>query len=116
MIGKPVQMSERLRELIEKARHHKMTPEEKFEQRVSFVYGQQDHDKPGLTKDEIRQMLIHMEGRPPIVADDATVERVTLAIAHEVYGPKFDPFLNPESYEWYRHIAKAAIAAMREDG
>lgn len=58
--------SPRLLELIERARHHKMTPEEVFEQRVSFVYGQQDHDNPNpRSKDEIREKLIALYGRPP---------------------------------------------------
>ena len=58
-------MSPELKGAIERARNHVMTPEEKFEQRVSFVYGQQDHDKPGKSKDEIREMLIEQQGRPP---------------------------------------------------
>lgn len=41
-----------------------MTPREKFEQRVSFVFGQQDHDKPGKSKDEIRRMLADSGGWP----------------------------------------------------
>lgn len=48
---------EALERLIESVRNHVMTPAEKFEQRVSFVFGQQDYDKPGLTKDEVRQAL-----------------------------------------------------------
>lgn len=45
-------------ELIERARNHKMTPQEKFEQRVSFVYGQQDWSaKHQFTKDQIRTRL-----------------------------------------------------------
>ena len=55
--------------LIERARHHKMTPEEKFEQRVSFVYGMQDFGNPKpRTKDEIRAHMIEIYGRPPPVA------------------------------------------------
>lgn len=58
-------MSEKLDAAIEKARHHVMTPEEKFEQRVSFVYAQQDWGNPNRrSKDEIRQMLIDMYGCP----------------------------------------------------
>lgn len=58
-------MSPELEAAIERARHYKMTPQEKFEQRVSFVYGQQDwsgsHQR---TKDEIRQMMIDIYGAP----------------------------------------------------
>ena len=59
------EMSDRLKQALERARNHVMTPEEKFEQRVSFVYGQQDHDKPGLSKEEIREILIRSDGRAP---------------------------------------------------
>lgn len=57
-------MDAELEAAIKKARHHKMSAREKFEQRVSFVYGQQDHDKPGKSKDEIRQMLADSGGWP----------------------------------------------------
>lgn len=58
-------MSPELKALIERVRHHKMTPQERFEQRVSFIYGQQDYDSPNpRTKDQIRQALIDMEGHP----------------------------------------------------
>lgn len=46
--------SPRLLALIERARHHRMTPAEKAEQRVSFVYGQIGGT---LSKDAIRAML-----------------------------------------------------------
>ena len=42
--------------LIERARHIKMSPEDWFEQRVSFVYGMLPHDSK-ITKDEVREML-----------------------------------------------------------
>ena len=51
-------MTPELEALIEQARNHVMTDEEVFEQRVSFVYGQQDYDSPNpLSKDEVRQAL-----------------------------------------------------------
>lgn len=54
-------MSPELVAALERAKNHKMSPEEKFEQRVSFVYGQQDYDSPvKKTKDEIRQILKDM--------------------------------------------------------
>lgn len=53
-----------LADLIERARNHVMTPEEVFEQRVSFVYGMQDFDGPTRSKDEIRAALIKLYGRP----------------------------------------------------
>lgn len=58
-------MSDELKAALERARNHKMTPQEKFEQRVSFVYGQQDWSGPvQRTKDEIRQHLIDIYGYP----------------------------------------------------
>jgi hypothetical protein len=58
-------VSPELAALIERARHYKMTPEEVFEQRVSFVYGMQDFDDPNpRTKDQIREHLIQIHGRP----------------------------------------------------
>lgn len=46
-----------LERLIEAARNHKMTPEERFEQKVSWVYGQGMDCAPHVTKDEVREML-----------------------------------------------------------
>jgi len=54
-----------LEALIERARNHKMTPNEKFEQRVSFVYGQQDWSSGNArSKEEIRQAIIGIYGYP----------------------------------------------------
>jgi hypothetical protein len=50
--------------LIERARQHKPTPQEVFEQRVSWVYGEHALGGGAKTKDEIRQMLIEMQGSP----------------------------------------------------
>ena len=47
----------KLVELLEKAKSHVMTPEEVFEQRVSFIYGMQDFDGPEITKEQIRRVL-----------------------------------------------------------
>lgn len=57
-------MSPELEAAIERARHIKMTPEQKFEQRVSFVYGMLS-SKDKRTKDDIRRMLIDEHGYPP---------------------------------------------------
>ncbi len=59
-------MSQELRDALDRVKGHVMTPQEKFEQRVSFVYGQQDWSRPNQrTKDEIRQHLIDIYGYPP---------------------------------------------------
>lgn len=58
-------MSPELEAALARVRDHKMTPQERFEQRVSFIYGQQDYDSPNpRTKDQIRQALIDVEGSP----------------------------------------------------
>ncbi len=49
--------------LIEKARTYKMTPEEVFEQRVSFVFGMLS-SRSKLTRDDVRRHLINMNGVP----------------------------------------------------
>lgn len=46
--------------LVRLARNHKPTPRERFEQRVSFVYGQMT---PGvMTKDQVRAYLAEHMG------------------------------------------------------
>lgn len=58
-------MSQELRDALDRIKGHVMTPREKFEQRVSFVYGQQDWSSPvQKSKDEIRQHLIEIYGYP----------------------------------------------------
>lgn len=52
-----------LAELVESIRGRVMTPYERFEQRVSFVYGQMSHNSR-MTKDEVRQHLIAIHGCP----------------------------------------------------
>lgn len=48
---------DRLDDLIEKARHHKMSAKEVYEQRVSFIWGMQKLSEPGYTVEEIKAML-----------------------------------------------------------
>lgn len=58
-------MSPELEAALERVKGCKMTPAERFEQRVSFVYGQQDWSAPvQRTKDEIRQHMIEIYGKP----------------------------------------------------
>lgn len=58
-------MTAQLTALIERARNHVMTPAERFEQRVSFVYGQQDYDSlHKRTKDQVRAHLATIYGNP----------------------------------------------------
>ena len=57
-------MAEVTDEMLAKARAHVMTAAEKFEQRVSFVYGQQDFDGPSRSKEEVRAHVADMTGYP----------------------------------------------------
>lgn len=66
-------MSPELEAAIERAKNHVMTPEEVFEQRVSFVWGMGKGDR---TKDEIREMLAKSQGRPPLPDGYVLVPRV----------------------------------------
>lgn len=49
----------KLLELIKKSKYHVMPPEQAFEQRVSFVYGQMMDCNPDITKDHIRSVMKH---------------------------------------------------------
>lgn len=76
-------MSPELEAAIDRARKHVMTPQEKFEQRVSFVYGQQDWSSGrARSKDEIRQSLIRIHGTPEL--DDLL--RLQSAVTNAMYA------------------------------
>lgn len=49
-------ISKALEEALEHARNHVMTPAERFEQRVSFVYGGMS-SRSTTTKDQVRKWL-----------------------------------------------------------
>lgn len=53
--------SKELQELIAKAKDYVMTPQEKLEQKVSFVYGQMGH-KSGITKEQVRANILKNQG------------------------------------------------------
>lgn len=44
--------------------------------------------------------------------DETPVEAVALAMAIEFYGPNFDPFTNPEAFDFMEKLATVAIAAI----
>lgn len=46
-----------LERLLKEAASRPMTPDELFDQRVSFVYGQMMDCHPDITKDEVRKHL-----------------------------------------------------------
>ena len=59
-----------LARLVDAARNHKMTPQERFEQRVSFVYGLLSH-RSKLTKEDVRAFLLEHNGCPHDLGDAA---------------------------------------------
>lgn len=52
MLCKPIKTSPELLELLERAKHHKMTPAEKAAQRQSWVVGEMMLEHPEMTRDE----------------------------------------------------------------
>lgn len=42
-----------------------------------------------------------------------SVEVVGMTVANAIYGPRFDPHTNPETFAFCESIATAAIAAMK---
>lgn len=65
-------MSPRLVELLERARGHVMTAEERRAQRISFAYGNGHFDNPDITLELVERVaremeegrLVHPGGRP----------------------------------------------------
>lgn len=53
----PVYTHSSLAELLEAAKSYEMSPDEKFEQRVSFVYGTLPFDSK-VTREQVRQQLL----------------------------------------------------------
>ena len=49
--------------LLDRARNHKMTPEELREQRVSFVYGNVAFDNPTITREQVEAILFGEDDR-----------------------------------------------------
>ena len=46
----------------------------------------------------------------------ARAEAAADAVAEGIYGPAFDPHLNPEAWEWCEKIAKAVLHALQSEG
>lgn len=74
MTFKPMADNPVLRELLEKAKLHVMTPAERAEQRVSWAYGQLAIEDPTVTKDSVRQAADEMEGRKGVYSIDDLIE------------------------------------------
>ncbi len=50
-------MTEKLQKLIEIARHNKMSPEERQEQIISFVYGNTSLENSLITRESVRKIV-----------------------------------------------------------
>jgi hypothetical protein len=75
-------MSDKLRAAIERARNHKMAPQEKFLQRVSFCYGQQDYDNPNAwSKRRVAEFLAEQYGYPAEWAELVPAQGIEAAAA-----------------------------------
>lgn len=48
-------MSPELQALIEESRHYKMSPAERFEQAISWAYGNGHMEDPRVTRDGVRR-------------------------------------------------------------
>ncbi len=59
-------MSERLKALLEKARHHEMTPEELTRQEIGFAYGNSHYENARITIELVagiyRMVLVRRAG------------------------------------------------------
>lgn len=79
MIEQSDGMSPELRAALERVKGHVMTPEEIFEQQVSFVYGNLSFSST-ITKDEVRARLMQHHGVPAEALAAAKLEGVRLGI------------------------------------
>lgn len=51
-------MPDDLDELLEAAKHHKMTPAVKRAQRISWIYGEMEIESPGkVTREEVERIV-----------------------------------------------------------
>ncbi len=63
-----------LAELIDRARRHKVTPNERRAQRVSLIMGLRSKDS-SLTREAVESFLDENEGRAPDTAHDNTTPK-----------------------------------------
>lgn len=101
--------------LIERARNHKMTPYETFEQRVSFVFSGQS----AKTKDEIRQQIFEHHGCPHSDYERLSGERAAIVAflrSIETIDPAHKATLNQcaDAIEQGLHHRAQALADLAE--
>lgn len=63
-------MSKELEELIAKARHIRMTPEQVREQRRSFVYGNTHIENEDITRELVEQVDRELQTAGPATCDE----------------------------------------------
>ena len=55
MFTKPLPPNAMLKELLEQCKNHKMTPEERRLQRISFAYGNASIENPNITREMVEE-------------------------------------------------------------
>jgi hypothetical protein len=55
-------MSEKLKRLIEKARHHQMSPEEEREQELRFAFGNAHYENDQITPELVAEVRRALDG------------------------------------------------------
>ena len=108
-------MDDELKALLEKARNHKMTPVERFEQRVSFVFSGAGE---GVTREQVRAQLAEEYGDPAAYEAEITTLRAQVAALTDALGKARDALRKVE-IEGHRHqdtYAKCCEALAAIDG
>jgi uncharacterized protein (DUF433 family) len=59
-------MSERLKRLIEKARHYQMSEQERVEQEISFAFGNAHFENDRITREMVIRALLASDGNPSV--------------------------------------------------
>jgi len=108
--------------LIERVRDHKMTDEEIFQQRLSFVYGQLPADS-GLTREQVREQLARQYGSTQSFFSDVAAFHKRFGLEpNPMPGPLEpglqdfrDQFIDEELEEYQRGVSLMRFAARSDD-
>lgn len=57
-------MSDRLAQLIERAKRYQMTPEDIERQAISFAFGNLGYEDSSVTREQIQQAARELKGKP----------------------------------------------------
>jgi hypothetical protein len=107
-------MSPELRERLDALRNYKMSPQELFEQRVSFVYSGQADGPHAKSKDEIRQMLVDSHGYPDTMLTRETALQLLTKVRNEVFGALRRHSVNEQCFAEVAMITEANIRALQK--